>query len=432
MCYSNLHARGAVLGCMLLTIALVWGCDDAGTGPGSIGNESAPFAISVDTLTEVVPGTRCLVDVVVEKTDGRLHGFDLTIGFHVEVLTLLEVRSGDLESCGWEYLNYRYDPPGCGDERPSGLVSITGLADDPSILGGPDWTCFDTLRTPYRLLTLDFLTSSDSILEGTFEPIRFYWCECDDNTLVYTPENQPADEVIGLAREVTDGPLGRQPANKDSVWFRSSGPPDSCFRQPGGSQLLAAVDFRHGGLSFAPVDSIDPRCPPGDVNCDGKVANRADYELFREYFCHGESVFLVNRLAQIENTDYCPGHGPLTLADLLTLKSAVDEELEPIMQIPVDSIEYVIRTGTINLRDTVTALYVEFANPTYIPPESEDPPISVCTRNDTCRVLVGNLENPMSLSGDLVRIGGRLTKLDAATGAYRNVELIPGITPSRP
>jgi hypothetical protein len=413
---------------MLLTIALVWGCDDTGTGPGNIGDESAPFAISVDTLMEVTQGGHCLVDVVVEKADGRLHKFDLRIAFDVEALTFLEVRPADLESCGWEYLNYRYDPPGCGDEGPSGLVSVTGLADDPSILGGPDWTCFDTLRTPYPLVTLDFLTSSAPKYEGTFEPVRFYWCECDDNTLVFTSEDRPS-EVVGLAREVTDGPLGRQAANKDSVWFRSSGPPDSCFQQPGNTQVRAAVDFRHGGLSFAPVDSIDPRCPPGDVNCDGEPANRTDYELFRDYFCHGESVFLVNRLAQIKNTSYCPGHGPLTLADLLTLKSAVDEGFEPIMQIPVDSIEYVIKTGTISLRDTVTALYIEFANPTYIPPESDDPPVSVCTRNDTCRVLVGDLENPMSLSGDLVRIGGRLTKLDAATSPYTNVELVPGIVP---
>lgn len=431
MCYSKIRARGALLGCMLLTIALVWACNDAGTGPDGIGDESAPFAISVDTMIEVTQSTHCLVDVLVEKADGRLHGFDLRIAFDSDALAFLEVRPGGIEGCGWEYLNYRYDPPGCGDERPSGLVSITGLADDPSVLGGPDWTCFDTLTTPYPLLTLDFLTGSDSILEGTFQPIRFYWCDCDDNTLALTPENQPADEVTGLAHKVTDGPLARQPASEDSAWFRSSGPPDSCFRQPGGTQLLAAVDFRHGGLTFAPVDSIDPRCPPGDVNCDGEPANQADYELFRDYFCRGESVFRVNRLAQIANTNYCPGHGPLTLADLLTLKSAVDEGPQPITWIPVDSVDYVVEIGMINLRDTVSALYVEFTNPTYIPPESDDPPISVCTRNDTCRVFVGDLDNPMSLSGEMFRIGGRLTKLDAATDPYTNVELVPGIVPGK-
>lgn len=417
--------------CALLLVLLTCACDDSATGPDRTEDESVPFSVQLATATDVEQGTRCPIDVTMQEANARLLGFDMRIAYNAAALALLDVHPGDIAHGGWEYLSFHRNPLPCGDEAPTGIVVITGLADDPAIVGDPDWMYLDTVSTPFTLFTLDFLVTNDRTYEGGAEPIRFCWCECDDNTLTFTDNDRPTSEMIGLAREVTDVAYAGWPTDGDSQSSRTDGPPDSCFRKPSGNQLLAAVDFKHGGLSIAAADSVDTRCPPGDVNCDGEVATQEDYELFREYFCAGEGVFAINRLTQIANTDFCPGHGPLTMADLLTLKSIIDDGPRPIIMVHTDSVQYTIESGSglFRLHDTVTALYIEYTDPTYVPVESDDPPVRVCNYNDTCRVFIGDPDNPMDLSGEMVRIGGRLTKLDAATEPYRNVELVPGITP---
>ncbi|MHC4501344.1 MAG: hypothetical protein ACYS21_19805, partial [Planctomycetota bacterium] len=143
-----------------------------------------PWEVQIEKTHNTLQGHFVDVDVCLNLGSEAMGGFDFLIGYDASALTFTEAHlSAYLQSCGWEYFTYRYSWNGnCGNQCPSGLLRIVGLAETNNGPNHPDMVCVGN-ATGECIATLTFFVSNDRTLECMYVPIRFYWMDCGDNTI---------------------------------------------------------------------------------------------------------------------------------------------------------------------------------------------------------------------------------------------------------
>jgi hypothetical protein len=282
--------------------------------------EKAPFQITVSYVRDQYQGHYADVSISADSSRGWLTGYDFFLSYNPDALTLESVEPGDLlKAEGWDSFDYeRYS----GDQIDSSHLAFLHLyatSDLPNIEIPPD----DSVPLSNDLAALEFFVSTRRTFQCTFQPIRFYWRDCNDNVL-YTL----SDDSVAIVKNVYGNTRGVAVADsiESNGWH---GPPHNCqatlHRVP-----VPMIDFINGGIDIACNGNIDPT---GDINCNGYTYENADAVMFADYFVSGNSAFgshpESSRAASDINHD---GNMP-TVADMVYLIRIIDGDAVPHLQV---------------------------------------------------------------------------------------------------
>ncbi len=323
------------------------------TGPGLA---AQPVSIEIEHTHNTDLGSLATVDITLGSTPYwfDMAGFDLLLAYDTIALEIVSVSQGGLlDSCGWEYFEYRVGSAAdCGGQPClGGLIRLVGVADLAGTPGSP--SCYaDTTGT---LARIEFQVSSDSAYECTFRGIQFMWYDCGDNSLTSV-----SGDSLFISQGVYnyDGMIHPGDTTFPTPW----GAPDTCLTDS--STMFRRVEYHHGG--------VDIKCAPlplvvGDVNQNNIGFEVADWVLFTNYFVRGLDVFNVNIEDQIEVSDVNADGVPLTLQDLVYMYYYIVGYPGAIPHHPPDpgdtvffSQDTVAKTVSLSYPDSLTSVYMVF------------------------------------------------------------------------
>ncbi len=247
------------------------------------------------------------IPVLLENnSDIEISGFDFLIQYDTSVVELVDVNFETIDECNWFLLGHRPELPGV--EK---IYAAPGT--DP--LGCNFSNSFDTL------FFLQFYIKPDSANECLTFPLRFYWTQCSDNSLI----NMFGDSLF-MSDSIYDF-YEDQLIHKDDTLPTIHGAPDSCYNLAGGYGKYRLVDFANGVIDVACIDDIDET---GDVNLNQIPYEIADYVMFTNYYLIGPDVFDVDLQRQLQATD-CDKDGIYpTLRDLVFLYRVIIGDFPPL------------------------------------------------------------------------------------------------------
>lgn len=234
-------------------------CEDGGRIVDSTLPSDSTFAFRIGTVESLYPGERCVIPIWIDRSWDHLEAFYLRVAWNPELLTLIDANGGLPTQCGWGYTlgNVHYD---CGYDNVTSR-GITGRS--PSYYDRSDTLspCTDFLGPPYEAVFLVFQATANPERAGEAAPVRFFWCACTDNSLIYRPRSGTSMRRYGASRHVVDG-LAGVPAEwgppEDSIppFPTEEGVPDSCLDRYNG-RMVRHVDFINGGVKL-----LTPHPPP--------------------------------------------------------------------------------------------------------------------------------------------------------------------------
>ncbi|RKX24053.1 MAG: hypothetical protein DRP47_11975, partial [Candidatus Zixiibacteriota bacterium] len=269
---------------------------------------SEPYSVRIESTYDSHLGMHEYVDVTLEGGDLNLQGFDLLMVFDYQALRFQSCLEGQIyDSCSWEYFTYRYEYRG-DDDPPSTLscLRVVGMAETNNDPHHP--SCYNLESKPFTLFTIDFLVTDDRTYECVYVPVRFYWTDCGDNRIAFTPDDPYSRIAVGISRYVFDGDYSSEITNLTDTFPTFFGAPDSCIK--GTNPPTRFVDFCNGG-----IDIICPEPEVGDMNLNGVSNEIADAVLYINYFVYGLAVF-DHLEEQIAQSDVNRDGIPLTIEDL--------------------------------------------------------------------------------------------------------------------
>ncbi|MCP4569645.1 MAG: HYR domain-containing protein [FCB group bacterium] len=276
--------------------------------------------IVIEKSHKILQGHFTDISVTIENSDLDMGGFEFLIAYDASALSFIEATPGQLlEDCDWEYFTYRYGADGnCGDACPSGLLRIIAIAESsdgpnhPSCYGPPDYD-------PYELARIKFLVTNDRTFDCQYVPIKFFWGDCNDNSV-----SSVDGEILYVSDHVYD--------------FEGTDITDSTFGFPTyyGVQAgclegdktvpVSLLDLTNGGVDIVCADSIDAR---SDINANGIANEIADAVMLTNYFVHGLGAFLDHVEASIAASDINADGISLSVADLVYLVRVIVGDANP-------------------------------------------------------------------------------------------------------
>jgi len=290
---------------------------------------SEPFGIRIESVINALQGHRSFVHVTKQCGSEEMLGFKFMIAYDASALASYGATPGEIfDSTGqyqWEYFSCKFNPiKDSAHIHPSGLLRIEGMAD---IDNGAHHPVSHEIIGSLSLFSLDFYVSNDITLECQFVPIRFYWIDCDDNSITMKFRKYPGDTLMAVSHHVYDF-TGDDITDSLRQMGGYGGIPPECLAPSDSSyESIRFIDFYDGGIDIHCTDSIGYR---GDIDFDGSGYGLGDLVLFGRYFTEGIGVF-VNE-AQISATDINQDGVPLTREDYLLLLGLVlgfiDYEME--------------------------------------------------------------------------------------------------------
>jgi hypothetical protein len=281
------------------------------------------------------------VSITIEKGRYDMGGFDLLLSYDATALTVLEANPGQLlVDCGWEHFTYRFGST-CNEctNCPTGMLRLIALAETmngpnhPSCYGPPD-------VDPYEIAVITFMVTNNRLFECQYVPIRFFWCDCGDNTI----SNINGDSLF-LDSKIYDFEGNMLWDEDDDDEFPEDeripylGAPDFCLI---GDKVTPTrcLEFIEGGIDIVCADSIDAR---GDVNVNGVVNEVADAVMLTNYFIGGLSAFGNHVEASIAASDINADGIALSVADLVYLVRVIIGDANPYAK-PMPSSDFSINT----------------------------------------------------------------------------------------
>ncbi|MFH2049011.1 MAG: hypothetical protein ABIJ12_06165, partial [bacterium] len=303
-----------------------------------------PYEIQIEKTHNTFQGGHEYVDVTVNKGTENMLGFDLLIAYDASALSFQTATEGDIyNECDWEYFTYRYGANGnCGENLPSGMIRIVGIAETNN--GPYHPACFGS--SPYTLCTINFLVTDERIYECQYVPIRFYWCDCDDNSVVYKNQGvYPILDIQGISRSLYDFEGSEEISDVNYGLPGYFGAPTvPCME--GGDASTRFIDFINGGIDIACADSIDAR---GDLNLNGIANEIADAVLYTNYFVYGLGVF-SNYQSQIPASDINADGLTLSVPDLVYLINIIRGDAVPDPNsLGIDTAQIYINNSVLNV-----------------------------------------------------------------------------------
>ncbi len=291
------------------------------TGDLRIG-QSVPLtsSIRIEKTHNALQGHYANVSITTEDIPVEMGGFDFLIAYDASALAFMEATPGQLlKDCGWEYFTYRYGADGnCGDACPSGLLRIIAIAetDDgpnhPSCYGPPD-------PDPHELVEMNFLVTNDRTLECQYVPIKFFWGDCNDNSV-----SSVDGEVLYVSNHVYEFE-GTDITDSTLSFPTYYGVQAGCLE--GDKNVpVPLVNFVNGGIDIICSEDIDAR---GDINANGVKNEIADAVMFTNYFISGMSAFVDHVEASIAASDVNADGITLSVADLVYLVRVIQGDAQP-------------------------------------------------------------------------------------------------------
>ena len=271
------------------------------------------------------------VEIRVSSGTGWFGSFDFLIEYASDPLTFANARLGeDVIDC-WEYFTYReasvFDIHNASGE---GLVRVVGIADINNGNLHPDESCLHFNNPPSGHLTLVeliFRVSSELRYECQAFPIRFYWGECDHNTVTSL-----SGDTVWLSERAYDivpyigGPTYVEVTGQTYYgghWWLSN-----CENSgPGEPVRVSSVNYYNSIVDLLCTGS-SPMA--GDINLNNVLFEVADATLFCSYFIYGIEVFNINVYGQVMMTDVNMDGVTLQLTDFMYLMRLIIGELTPI------------------------------------------------------------------------------------------------------
>ncbi len=348
--YKRVRTSTIVTCCLAVLIVA------AGTNE-SLGQDTENATVRIQSISLGYFGWPVDVAITLENPapDFEMGGFDFLFGYDPAAISLMSVTQGELlNSCEWEYFNYRsgladscLEPP-C----PNALVRIVALADINN--GSVHPQCY--ANTPGELAVLNFRITTNHEYECQFTHVRWFWMDCGDNSVA-----SRYGDTLYLSEDVFD-PWGT-PVSQDTTFPTALGAPDDCVDGTLGSGVRA-IDFINGGIDIQCPETLGTR---GDINLNGLSYELADYQLFANYFLYGLSVFTINVEQQIANTDINADGVVLTFQDLIYLFRIIIGETLPFPAPPTavwDTALLIQDTAdnrvALDYPDSLSALYLTF------------------------------------------------------------------------
>lgn len=272
-----------------------------------------PIVLTIEKAHNVLQGHFQEISVVYSGSTISMGGFDFLIAYDASALAFSEAAPGQLlEDCGWEYFTYRCGVDGnCGDGCPSGLLRLIAMAETANGTSHP--SCFGPPDTgSYVLATMTFYVSNDRTFACQYTPVRFFWRDCNDNSVssVSGDTLYVSDRVYDLeGTDITDSTYGFP------TYF---GIQQGCLEGggPGKPAPVPSIFLIDGGIDIVCADSIDLR---GDINANGVPDEVADAVMFTNFFISGLPAFGDHVEASIAASDVNADGITLTVADLVYL-----------------------------------------------------------------------------------------------------------------
>jgi len=271
----------------------------------------------IEDNLNVLPGTTVGVKVYC-GCNYALYGFDLLIVYDTAALTYTGTIPGELfdipGSYEWEY--FESQAVSTGPE--AGLIRSVGLAE----IDNGNHHPISVLLPQYGtvLFTLEFTVKTNPAFEFTENPIRFYWIDCGDNTMV--PDS--LGDTLALSERVFDWD-GFEYEITDHFFGLPGiyGAPDSCLIDP---TIVRGINFFGGGITILPADTTTVR---GDINCNGIAYEISDYVQYVYYFMVGLGAFGEHLVCSIVASDINFDMLELTVADMVYLYRVIIGDAVP-------------------------------------------------------------------------------------------------------
>jgi len=285
-------------------------------------------AITVDTICLEMIIDEC-IHIQIEKTHGtyqgqhetvniyqqgsgkEIGGFDFLVAYDATALNpQIVVPGGLFEACGWEYFTYRNAANGnCNGSCPTGLLRIVGLGETNNGAYHPGCFLNDQIGS---LAKIEFLVTNDRTFECMYVPIRFFWLDCNDNSI-----SSREGDTLWISRSVYEFELS-EITDYSHGYPGYFGAHDDCLIGGGVDKPAAirCVDFTNGGVDIVCADSIDDR---GDINLNGVAYEIADAVLYTNYFVFGIGVLDINVAGQTAASDVNADGITLSVGDLVYL-----------------------------------------------------------------------------------------------------------------
>ena len=236
--------------------------------------EPPAFEIRIESAYDIVPGSPATVEIVVDKADEEITGFNFLILIDSDTLKFINAEPGEfLSRCGWQYFTFRYyDKVDISINTPTDLIRMIAAAESNSSPGAPDCHLPDSGES---LVILTIGTNHGCYYRCAETPIRFFWTECRDNTLTLKTDGRMA-----LSRNVFDT-NDENITDTGQVLPGFGGAPISCLdNTPPEEQRL--VDFVSGSLGTICPDEICIN--RGDINCNTIPFEAADAVCYQQLF----------------------------------------------------------------------------------------------------------------------------------------------------
>jgi hypothetical protein len=393
-----------------------------------------PWKIKIEKVHDAYLGHYVDVDLCLNKGSEILGGFDLLISYDASTLAFTGAVLGDwLVQCRWEYFTYRFNYNGnCGNQCPSGLLRLVGMAETNNGPNHPDEDCLeatedaeDCVGCENVIATMTFFVTTDRTIQCMFLPIRFYWMDCADNAASTMSGDTLAVsryvwDYVGCSYERIDDPLYGFPG-----WY---GVPDSCLV---GDKVepVRFLDLCNGGIDVICDTAIDAR---GDINVNGIVNEIADAVMFSNYFIRGLTAFgptpenhqEASRAASDVNADGIA----LSVADLVyQVRIIVGDALPYPKPIPETPVTISAQGGKIiydSPVDVGAALLTFQVNGEIGAPQlgsgAATMDVKYAREGDELRVLIYNIGSEMIAAGEdvLVTIPGQIELTGAEIATY--------------
>jgi hypothetical protein len=375
----------------------------------------------------VIQGTHQIVPVKVNLGSELLRGFDILIAYDASALAFQAAIKGDLYAppygtCdpAWEYFNYRYGPDGnCGNACPSGMLRVVGIGETNNGPVSPDFACLDALVKPFTLFEMDFLVTNDRTFECQFVPIQFYWMDCGDNSLAYSPNSDPMEVVQGVSRYVISYDGVTHLEDPTTGFPTYTGVQDFCLlpdpQYPDKPVPIQFVDFCNGGIRIFCGDEIDDR---GDVNMNGVAYEIADAVLFSNYFIYGLGVFTVGALApagQVAATDVNADGLTLSVADLVYLIRVIVGDALPYPKVSPVNAGYTYTNGVLTVDSEMGAAFVVVEGNVAPKLLADNMDMIYAFDGANTRILVSKVEQGASFEGAFLQFDGNIVSTEFAT-----------------
>ena len=379
--------------------------------------EGAPYAIEIEKIKDQVQGVFTEVDVILHKIDPTMGfgGFDILIAYDQSALSFQQALEGDIYgACNWEYFTYRFGPYGnCGNQCPSGMVRVIGMAETNNGPVHPDCDTPDPGyvqegQLPITLFKLVFLVSNDRNLECQFVPVRFFWYDCGDNVLSNHDGSELYVSFMVFDFDEYGAPFSSDPINNGTIGFPTYlGAQDYCLDGtpfPDKPVPIRFVDFQNGGVDIVCADSIDAR---GDVNLNGIAYEIADAVMFTNYFVKGLDAF-THVDGSIAATD-CNADGlVLTVGDLVYLIRVVVGDALPYPKLNPTHADFAYENGVVSIDAEMGAAFLVFegaVTPTLLADNME---MMYGVVDGNTRVLVYSTDAGAAFNGDFIAVNGDL------------------------